>query len=466
MWFLNYLLDFLCSFDAMKQIMTSPLVSGGYLLSPLTENLMRLTEKEKPCVKDSKPQNVHKGIQKSPPLLAKEPMPVTDAKVFKEKKMKFVDRSRQGMEARNANRKNAGNDMNSLLEKGIDVESSVDGEHFQKPLKSSLPSCSKGNVEKVERQINGDTERGSGMASAVSRELNKGVLNDRALSSDFKGETPENGWDELVPLKGHPNAKTHPVSTAKKDKSASSHNDVLFDTVKDDEGKGDKRSNVFKADSDEFKGTTERIGGSAEPPRQKVSQKAMSYEKDKSKMPKDKESKKKLKSNQSNGIHRLEFPKGSIEVASLATSKDKQESSKNRDPFSDNWNTVTKPHDSSMTYGRELGDITVEEDDNLKDSKLVVKSEAHVFAEKSKEKSCGRKIEDLTTSKQDVKAPAVPPLTGNGLTSDAVAAPVDPVVIEENWVCCDRCQKWRLLPFGLNPDNLPKKWLCSMLYWL
>ncbi|KAI9080223.1 hypothetical protein K1719_037617 [Acacia pycnantha] len=41
-----------------------------------------------------------------------------------------------------------------------------------------------------------------------------------------------------------------------------------------------------------------------------------------------------------------------------------------------------------------------------------------------------------------------------------------PVVFEDNWVQCDRCQKWRLLPAGTNPDHLPEKWLCSMLDWL
>ncbi|XP_022959124.1 uncharacterized protein LOC111460215 isoform X1 [Cucurbita moschata] len=43
------------------------------------------------------------------------------------------------------------------------------------------------------------------------------------------------------------------------------------------------------------------------------------------------------------------------------------------------------------------------------------------------------------------------------------AAGVAPV---DEWVCCDICQKWRLLPFGTKPDQLPDKWLCSMLNWL
>ncbi|GAB4855562.1 hypothetical protein Ancab_024181 [Ancistrocladus abbreviatus] len=37
---------------------------------------------------------------------------------------------------------------------------------------------------------------------------------------------------------------------------------------------------------------------------------------------------------------------------------------------------------------------------------------------------------------------------------------------EDNWVQCDCCQKWRLLPHGKHPDSLPKEWTCRMLNWL
>ncbi|KAL5219077.1 hypothetical protein ABZP36_019761 [Zizania latifolia] len=39
-------------------------------------------------------------------------------------------------------------------------------------------------------------------------------------------------------------------------------------------------------------------------------------------------------------------------------------------------------------------------------------------------------------------------------------------VIKDNWVCCDMCHKWRLLPHGTNTSMFPKKWKCSMLDWL
>ncbi|CAN6351261.1 unnamed protein product [Urochloa humidicola] len=55
----------------------------------------------------------------------------------------------------------------------------------------------------------------------------------------------------------------------------------------------------------------------------------------------------------------------------------------------------------------------------------------------------------------------------NGTTesSTALTTPA-PIVINEQWVCCDKCENWRLLPYGMNPDILPKKWRCSMQSWL
>eukprot|EP01018_Ginkgo_biloba_P033485 Gb_29110 [translate_table: standard] len=58
------------------------------------------------------------------------------------------------------------------------------------------------------------------------------------------------------------------------------------------------------------------------------------------------------------------------------------------------------------------------------------------------------------------------PLPGGLSVTDAGLIQVDPVVINDNWVCCDVCEKWRLLPCGMEPSALPKKWLCRMLDWL
>jgi hypothetical protein len=51
-------------------------------------------------------------------------------------------------------------------------------------------------------------------------------------------------------------------------------------------------------------------------------------------------------------------------------------------------------------------------------------------------------------------------------TKEASKDNIHLVDIKENWVMCDTCEKWRLLPFGVEPSSLPKKWFCQMLDWL
>lgn len=56
------------------------------------------------------------------------------------------------------------------------------------------------------------------------------------------------------------------------------------------------------------------------------------------------------------------------------------------------------------------------------------------------------------------------PRPGNGPSSEAPTGMAAP--LNEDWVSCDKCGKWRLLPLGTNPKSLPNKWLCRMLTWL
>lgn len=34
------------------------------------------------------------------------------------------------------------------------------------------------------------------------------------------------------------------------------------------------------------------------------------------------------------------------------------------------------------------------------------------------------------------------------------------MVDEFEWIQCEECRKWRILPPGMNPDDLPDKWFC------
>ncbi|KAL5054096.1 hypothetical protein RYX36_034778 [Vicia faba] len=59
------------------------------------------------------------------------------------------------------------------------------------------------------------------------------------------------------------------------------------------------------------------------------------------------------------------------------------------------------------------------------------------------------------------------PMAENNTALEMIPTAVEaPQLIAEDWVACDRCQKWRLLPTGLKPEQLPEKWLCVMLNWL
>lgn len=49
---------------------------------------------------------------------------------------------------------------------------------------------------------------------------------------------------------------------------------------------------------------------------------------------------------------------------------------------------------------------------------------------------------------------------------DFAVAPSSTSLDLDNWAQCDSCETWRLLPFGLKPEQLPDKWLCSMQTWL
>ncbi|XP_047980733.1 cysteine-tryptophan domain-containing zinc finger protein 7-like isoform X2 [Salvia hispanica] len=89
------------------------------------------------------------------------------------------------------------------------------------------------------------------------------------------------------------------------------------------------------------------------------------------------------------------------------------------------------------------------------------------LADKSKERLSNKKHIDVGPSDSRMVEPssaAVP--SKEGTLGGFEQTVVNPVVIKEEWVLCDRCETWRLLPYGMDPEQLPEKWLCSMQTWL
>ncbi|PWA97228.1 zinc finger, CW-type [Artemisia annua] len=117
------------------------------------------------------------------------------------------------------------------------------------------------------------------------------------------------------------------------------------------------------------------------------------------------------------------------------------------------------------TYREFFGELDLENEDH--DEMAVEKPSEGVNIRKTVENHSLPKERSNGKRSHKPPSPAGPhvPTMGNELGSDVAAAMAVPVV-KEDWVCCDKCEKWRLLPPGMNIKSFPEKWLCSMLNWL
>ncbi|CAJ2661985.1 unnamed protein product [Trifolium pratense] len=105
----------------------------------------------------------------------------------------------------------------------------------------------------------------------------------------------------------------------------------------------------------------------------------------------------------------------------------------------------------------------------IKTSKSINNNEKPITSgAKLKERPSGNKVVNhLLARPCKTDALGLFPMVENNPAPEMIPLEVAaPQLIEEDWVACDSCQKWRLLPTGLKPEQLPEKWLCSMLDWL
>ncbi|KAK9040856.1 hypothetical protein V6N11_015992 [Hibiscus sabdariffa] len=253
---------------------------------------------------------------------------------------------------------------------------------------------------------------------------------------------------------------------------------------KDGYSKTDKTYDSVKAVSKTVKGGKALNSESLDPPKQRICQRDASHEQDNipAKEHNSYGEKGKPKSSQGNGSLATEVPKENSRVGSSLMLKNTQTA---------NVNNYTNKRESGNKklerlfqkaedwYGDSFGDIGESEQEENQTSSLEIRSEdwlkeAHKIEKTTSsvnsahsDRLSGKKTEDLLATK------SYPRTTVDGSSNSAnvnVAgtslAAAAPVLIIENWVHCDKCQKWRLLPININPADLPEKWLCSMLNWL
>lgn len=438
----------------LKQAMTSFPIPGGVLISPVHDSLLCLVKREKLC-SVSKPMPLLNGRQEHASILEDElASMVGNRKVLKETKTKVAGKSERQLEVKRENGRDF-EDVMSLQTKKISVNETTGGKEFLSRDSKSM------HVSKSESDVR-DSLKVAGGASEVFREGNKDGGKVRLCSSELvKEEALESisGEDCSKNEKGNLSSLLENVHG---NRVLNPHRDVLID--RNDYGNCHKISASLQGYSDgskckeDLNPQKEKAGWKTEDDEISVPFKTerLSFE-----------GKNKSKGAKSNGKPVAVSTKESPRFGSSADLNNK----KNTGYVVADCNSKSqriKSQKDDKGRDNQMDPVRQSSGDRPKDANLdSVGMQQNALFDKRKGRLSGKKVDEQDVSGATIKdASIVRPITETGLTSEMVLPMAAPVLIEEDWVQCDRCQKWRLLPFGTKPEQLPDKWLCSMLNWL
>ncbi|XP_039136235.1 cysteine-tryptophan domain-containing zinc finger protein 7-like isoform X3 [Dioscorea cayenensis subsp. rotundata] len=470
------------------QIMTCFPVPGGYLLSPLPDNLLYLSKKEKSFLNNFKSGKLSMSIPENCAVLADLTTSSRDVKGL-QKKVKILEKNGRAMDVKNSSCKD---DISLILKREIDIETQDGQEIVSDALNITILSDTTGVEEKEDRLFVGESTKGSKMFD-LPLDPNKLSAKGRVCSSelvkDGQRELMENtgnigvavSVDEITHSKGKMNLKTSITEKVLEEKNFSNDKRASSDVRNEDKSKNEKCYGT-KVDFDEARWKKDFVIGSIEAPKENMVQKANLYEQDAEMMfqagDRPSEGRGKQKKSQTNGIPSVESTKRNPKTHSSKSKEKKSSSHLRKVDYMESKSKDSKfENDHPGSFSKEshidAEDMkTVDNRSRLQHAKDKLTEREHDYedplltlSEKTKERPVVKKADNLPIS-EEVCAQQVAPLTLSIPGSDAVAVSNAPVLIKENWVCCDRCQKWRLLPYGANPDLLPKKWQCNMLNWL
>lgn len=427
------LVDLLCFFlyifHSLVQIMTSFPVSDGLLLSPLCEDLLNLAREREYSVK---------GEYEAAPKNSAISVKLLNNDVFGGKKTKFVDKSGNFEKSeynfiedlKNCERKTLGGD---------NLECSV--QPFRdlncKPLSDTVRDSDKDVLVKKRR---GSKDRVKG----------------RAVSGDsVKDASIEHTSNQSCGKYDQSESRCSSVEKIEEHRARTSQKDVSVDNGQDSRGRGKGNLSSIKAYSDnaESEGVKKAMDNSiVKVGLNSTSSEHNGFDPDAVRMLSF-EGGKKSKGSHSSGKRDVHGPKnkcsGRKDVHGLHLSQ--------KDVVHTSLERMENP---KHLLERPSG----EKPKNFNFDDVKAKS-AH--ADKLKERSSNKKNFDRVSSETHiVEPPAAAIQSKEGIFSGLDNAVVAPVLIEEHWVGCDRCEKWRLLPYGTTPEQLPEKWVCSMLNWL
>uniref|UniRef100_A0A6P4AP26 uncharacterized protein LOC107433251 n=1 Tax=Ziziphus jujuba TaxID=326968 RepID=A0A6P4AP26_ZIZJJ len=476
------------------QVMTSFPVPGEILVSPLQDSMLCLIKREKLC-RASNLEHSPKRIQEQSTLLVQEPDSMRgDRKVLKEKKTKLGGRSERQTEVKHENVCHFENNT-TIPEKKTSKNEAPEGKDFLPnglkcmPLSNSI--CGAGDLLKV-----------TGQPSEVSREVdNKNEVKGRLFFSELaKVESLESFSGQDHRKNEKKKSRSASVEKVLEKRETNCRKDVTGDLRDHGKGKSKGKGKNKNKSKSKSKSKSNKISPSLkiyEVPKckeevdlqwQSVGQKSIVHEQDERNVPHKEEKptfegKDKSKEILGNDKPTAVLTKDSLRVEMGAVLEDKKNIARGVAPSGSKMQKH-KSHNNNKgkdNYKDPLRGKNLEQSDNNmdprerplgdrpKDAYLDdVEAERKMVLDKPLKTLNGKKVDNQLMSEATLKGDpnALPPVMANGHTSQLVPAAVAPVVIEEDWVCCDSCQKWRLLPFGTKPEQLPEKWLCRMLNWL
>ncbi|XAR61291.1 hypothetical protein NMG60_11034941 [Bertholletia excelsa] len=327
----------------------------------------------------------------------------SDDKTLGAKKLKSSEKNAYKLESKKLNDKDGQNGVGVLLKKEEDIDSFTCEEIVANTLK--LPLLSNSYCSAV------NSAKGTSSLVDGGKVANK--VKEEPFSDLAKEEILEAVFSQDIGLADKPSGIVDSAGKLLEDKKANSYCDI-FVPKKEDGSKGDKTDFSSNADSNVHKVRKVQNAGSVDSLERKACKKVKSHDEHDAQLASKKE---------------------------LSSSGEKGNLKEDNDADSEEIISVDKP----------------------KDIEAVDKSS---FTSSSLKEKLNKKMDKPSKSGAYSKAAAnAVPINGNGSISDVAPVLLGPLV-KDNWVCCDKCQKWRLLPIGMNPDSLPENWLCSMLDWL
>ncbi|KAL2345391.1 hypothetical protein Fmac_006676 [Flemingia macrophylla] len=426
------------------QIMTNiPL-----LLSPLPDDILELTLKETRA-RDSIPGLVHMDDSESldMPLIECNNNVKGDRKSIGGRKMKSLENCESLMEAKGCTKRNNQSDVGVLSRKEQCTDALTMEELVLKTMKLPLLSSS--------YSVSDDSVKAMGGPCDSLKEANKVMVREKTFSDQGQKD-----WVETT--------STEVNGFAEKAKGSSGRK-VVGDKVSLDEytlkdnPHGDKNCHSMLVESNVSK---VRTASNTEEPPKKAGQRGSLCEQDSMTLP---------------VVTEHQFPGGKKRPKGsngLKTKKSSDDSSASKNETEDVrvQKYLGKTRETYKDFFGELEDedrmdsLETPREEKLKESEVAERS-APTTNCGAKERYSGKKVDKPSTAEIYPKTASNVWSTGNENganveNGNGVPAIIPPVVIEDNWVQCDKCHKWRLLPVGTNPDNLPDNWLCSMLNWL